>query len=192
MKTTRSQAALRWLVLLISAGLVFMVDQITKALVTRSLSFGETWVPVAALEDFLVITRSANTGAALGLLPQAGDIFLAVALVMIVVILVYYPRMAGGRWPERIGLGLLLGGAAGNALDRIRLGYVVDFVHFQLKPLISNVSNIADHAIVIGIAILFLAQWSRGRQPRPQPEYDHAAPPELRPDEGPPFSDSAR
>jgi signal peptidase II len=161
-------AALRWGVLLGSAALVFAIDQITKAWVTSNLQIGETVAPIPAIADFFAITRSANRGAAFSLLPQAGDLFLIIALVMIVGILVFYRRMAQGRWLERIALGLLLGGVTGNALDRIRLNYVVDFVHLQIRPFISNVSNLADHAIVVGMGILFVTQWLAGRNAPPK------------------------
>lgn len=161
-------AALRWGVLLGSAALVFAIDQITKAWVTSNLQIGETIAPIPAIADFFAITRSANRGAAFSLLPQAGDLFLIIALVMIVGILIFYRRMTQGRWLERIALGLLLGGVAGNALDRIRLNYVVDFVHLQIRPFISNVSNLADHAIVIGMGILFVTQWLAGRNAPPK------------------------
>lgn len=159
--------AKRWLGLLLSAAVVLTIDQITKALVEAHLAFGETWEPIPAIRNFFVITRSANRGAAFSLLPQLGDVFLIISLAMIVGIILYYPRMQGTRWLERIALGLVLGGASGNALDRIRLGYVVDFVHLQLRPIISNVSNLADHAIVIGILILFVIQWRDNRASSP-------------------------
>jgi len=148
-----------WLVLLGSAALVFAIDQTTKAWVTANLAFGESVTPIPALADYFAITRSANRGAAFSLLPQAGDLFLIIALVMIVGVLLFYRRMPEGHWLERIALGLVLGGVSGNAIDRIRLGYVVDFVHLQLQPIISNVSNPADHAIVFGMIVLFLTQW---------------------------------
>lgn len=160
---------IHWLVLMGTAGLVLLIDQVTKLLVTEELALGQTWTPIPALADVFAITRSANTGAALGILPQAGDIFLVIALVMMMAIIVFYHRMPPGHWLERIGLGLLLGGAAGNAVDRLRLGYVVDFVHLQFRPFISNVSNLADHAIVIGILILFLVQWTTGPNRKPAP-----------------------
>lgn len=153
------RSAVHWIVLLGSAAAVFTLDQTTKAWVTSHMGYGETIVPIPALQDYLTITRSSNTGAAFSLLPQAGDLFLIVALVMIVAILLFYRRMPAGHWLERVALGLLLGGVAGNATDRLHLGYVVDFVHLQLRPFISNVSNFADHAIVIGIGILFISQW---------------------------------
>jgi len=155
--------AVRWVVLIGAAAVVLILDQSTKALVTASLAIGETWIPIPALSDFFAITRSANTGAALGILPQGGNLFLLIAAAMSIGIVIFYPRMEGRRWLERIALGILLGGALGNAVDRVRLGYVVDFVHLQLKPLISNVSNIADHAIVVAVVIMLVTQWWEGR-----------------------------
>ncbi len=157
MKT--SDTIQRWVILLGCAAAVFALDQVSKAWVMANLAFGETVAPIPAIGDFVAITRSANRGAAFSFLPQAGDLFLIIALVMIVVILISYRRMQHSRLIERIALGLLLGGVAGNALDRIRLGYVVDFVHLQIRPILSNVSNFADHAIVLGIVILFITQW---------------------------------
>ncbi len=161
------RAILQWIVLLSSAIIVLAIDQMTKAWVTGHMLYGETLIPIPALQDFITLTRSSNTGAAFSLLPQAGDLFLIIALVMIIVILLFYRRIPNGHWLERIALGLLLGGVAGNALDRLRLGYVVDFVHLQLRPFISNVSNIADHAIVVGIGILFIVQWTGSKASTP-------------------------
>jgi signal peptidase II len=155
----KRRPVLYWLVLLGSAAVVFTIDQTTKAWVTANLAFGESITPIPALAGFFAITRSANRGAAFSLLPQAGDLFLIIALAMIVGVLLFYRRMPHGHWLERIALGVVLGGVSGNAIDRIRLGYVVDFVHLQLQPIISNVSNPADHAIVFGMILLFLTQW---------------------------------
>jgi signal peptidase II len=147
--------------MLACAVVVLAIDQSTKAWVTDHLAPGETVTPIPALADYFSITRSANTGAAFSFLPQAGDLFLIIAIIMSVAILVFYRRLPAGYWLERIALGLLLGGVLGNALDRVRLHYVVDFVHLQLRGVISNVSNLADHAIVVSILILFIAQWIR-------------------------------
>jgi len=152
---------MRWGVLLACAGIVLAIDQITKAWVTTNLALGETVTPIPALADYFSFTRSANTGAAFSFLPQAGDLFLIIAVIMSVAILVFYRKMPAGYWLERVALGLLLGGVLGNAIDRIRLHYVVYFVHLQLRGVISNVSNLADHAIVVSILILFVAQWIR-------------------------------
>jgi len=157
-------------VLLGSALVILLIDQVSKAWVTSHLAVGETYAPIPAIADFVAILRSSNSGAAFSLLPQAGDLFLIVALAMIVGIIVLYPRLPAGHWWERVALGLLLGGVSGNALDRIRLNYVVDFVRLQFRPYISNVSNFADHAIVIGIVILLIVQWSDGKTKQPEPD----------------------
>ncbi|HLY26122.1 MAG TPA: signal peptidase II [Aggregatilineales bacterium] len=153
----------KWAALLGSAAAVFALDQLSKAWVVANLRLGESLTPIPAIGQYFALTRSLNTGAAFSILPQAGDLFLLIALIMIGGIIIFYPRMAEGHWLERFAYGLLLGGVAGNALDRIRLGYVVDFVLLQFRPLISNVSNLADHAIVIGILMLFVAQWQSDR-----------------------------
>jgi signal peptidase II len=182
-----SSAAKRWAVLLGPAAIVFAIDQLSKAWVMANLAVGETITPVPALADFFAITRSANRGAAFSFLPQAGDLFLIIALVMIVGILLFYRRMQFSRWIERFALGLLLGGVMGNALDRIRFGTVIDFVHLQIKPIISNVSNPADHAIVLGVGILFVVQWLASRS---QAQDKSDAPPAGQTDEQPPTAQS--
>lgn len=157
--TTLKNVLFRWAVLLIPATAIFLVDQLAKNWVMTHLDFGQSWIPIPALADFFAVTLSANKGAAFSMLPQFGDIFLIVAIGMIIGIFLFYRRMPPGHWIERFALGLVLGGVSGNALDRLQYGYVVDFFHIQLRPLLSNVSNFADHAIVIGIGILFITQW---------------------------------
>ncbi|MCC7207679.1 MAG: signal peptidase II [Anaerolineae bacterium] len=161
----------RWLILLISAALVIGLDQTSKRLATAALLPGESITPIPALAEVFAITVSHNTGAAFSLLPQAGDMFLIIGIAMIIGILLFYRYVPPGHWPERLALGLLLGGTLGNALDRLQYGYVVDWVHLRIPGVISNVSNFADHAIVLGIAILVLGQWLRpGPSPDEQPD----------------------
>lgn len=157
----RAASFWRWAALLGSAGLVILLDQFSKSLVTGALPPGETITPIAGLAEVFAITVSHNTGAAFSLLPQAGDMFLIIGMVMIAGILLFYRRVPPGHWAERVALGLLLGGTLGNALDRLRFGYVIDWVHLRIPGVISNVSNFADHAIVLGILMLVLSQWLR-------------------------------
>lgn len=159
----------RWLALLGSAALVLTLDRISKALVIGSLAPGDSIVPIEALRGYFAITLSHNTGAAFSIFPQAGDMFLIVGLIMIAGIVLFYRRIPPGRWAERIGLGLLLGGTCGNALDRIMFGYVIDWVHLQLPGVISNVSNFADHGIVLGIIVLFFSYQQTERAERKNP-----------------------
>ncbi len=151
----------RWLALLVPASIVLSADQLAKSLVASNLAVGQTVVPIPVLSDYFMITHSRNTGAAFSMLPQAGDLFLLVAIGMVVGIFFFYRKMpiGHGHWIERIALGMLLGGTLGNAIDRLTRGYVVDWVHLRLPGVISNVSNFADHAIVLGIGIVFLMAW---------------------------------
>lgn len=173
--TTRRFHPGRWLALLGPAALVIALDQTSKSLVTGGLSPGQSITPIPALAEVFAITVSHNTGAAFSLLPQAGDMFLIIGIVMMIGILLFYRRMPPGHWAERFGLGLLLGGTLGNALDRLRYGYVIDWVHLRIPGVISNVSNFADHAIVLGILILVISMWLRP-DPLPDEHAEAAAP----------------
>lgn len=153
----------QWLFLLIGVALVIAVDQASKTYITDRLALGESRQPIPALSPFFQVTRSYNTGAAFGFLPNAGDLFLVVALVVVAGLIVFYPRLPAEAQPTRFALMLICGGALGNALDRIQHGHVIDFIHYQIPGLISNVSNIADHAIVIGVIIVLLDSWRLDR-----------------------------
>lgn len=161
-----SPTARRWLLLIVIASAVALIDQLAKSLVLERLVPGQTYVPIPALEAYFRLTFSYNTGAAFGFLPQAGDFFLLLALVIIVALLVFYPRIETNAWLTRVGIALVAGGALGNAIDRLIHGAVIDFVHLQIPGLVSNVSNLADHAIVIGVALILIDNWFiQGRKP---------------------------
>jgi signal peptidase II len=153
----------QWVVLFAIIAVVLAADQITKRRVVESLRLGESRQPIPALSPFFQITRSHNTGAAFGFLPQAGDLFLVIAVVVVIGMAYFYPRITGRAILQRIGAGLICGGALGNALDRIQYGLVVDFIHYQIPGVISNVSNIADHAIVLGVVFIFVDSWLKDR-----------------------------
>ncbi len=152
-----------WLLLFAIVAVVLAADQITKRLVVESLRLGESRQPIPALSPFFQITRSHNTGAAFGFLPQAGDLFLVIAVVVVIAMAYFYPRITGRAILQRIGAGLICGGALGNALDRIQYGLVIDFIHYQIPGVISNVSNLADHAIVLGVVFIFVDSWLKDR-----------------------------
>lgn len=131
------------LVTLIIAG-----DQLSKYLIRAHLGLGQSvphgW-PVQ-------ITRVNNTGSAFGLF---GDqtLFLIIASVIAIGIMVYFYRhVAAGHALLRVSLGLQLGGAISNLADRIRFGYVTDFIDFKKWP----VFNVADSCITVGIVLLVL------------------------------------
>ncbi|MFW5692064.1 MAG: signal peptidase II [Chloroflexota bacterium] len=146
----------RWLMLLLLAGMVITVDQVTKELVIANLALYESVEPIPALSDYFKITHSFNTGAAFGILPNASDLFLGMALLIVLTLLFFYGRIPPEGWVTRMGVSLIIGGALGNVLDRIRHDHVTDFIHYQIPDLFSNVSNLADHAIVLGVILIFI------------------------------------
>lgn len=150
-----------WAVLLVIAGAVLAVDQLSKQWVVDNLLVGESLQPIPALRSVFQLTRSQNTGAAFGVLPTGGDLFLIIAVIVVIAMLYYYPRVRTGLM--RVACGLIVGGAVGNALDRLHYGHVVDFIHYQIPGVISNVSNLADHAIVLGVILIFIESWRAER-----------------------------
>lgn len=168
----------RWLVLFAVVAVVLAADQVSKQYVITNLQLGESVQLIPPLYPFFQLTRSENQGAAFGFLPQAGDVFLIIALVVVVIMLVFYPRLPEKERLTRVAIGMVVGGALGNALDRIQHGVVVDFIHYSIPGLVSNVSNLADHAIVIGVLLVVLQSW-RTDASKPQPE----APPSETPEE---------
>jgi signal peptidase II len=166
-----SRSARQWFRLLFLIGIVLLVDQVSKRIVVEQLYVGQTVTPIPALVPYFQITRSENIGAAFGFLPQAGDLFLIIAVVVVIAMIIFYPRIPEHATLTRIGTGLVCGGALGNALDRLQYGAVVDFIHYQLPFLqISNVSNLADHAIVLGVLLIFLDSWRREPKKETKPE----------------------
>jgi signal peptidase II len=131
-------------VLLGTATAVFILDHVTKWLVTQNIALGDQ-VPSTGP---ITIHHIENRGAAFGLFPQMQFIFLAVAIAVAGYILVAGRRFGPGVFPQVL-LGMVLGGALANAVDRVVQGYVVDFIDLQRWP----VFNVADMAIVIGILV---------------------------------------
>jgi signal peptidase II len=162
MARTPHRTAVRWLLLACVAALAILADQISKAYVVRHLGLHETWAPVDSLEQVFRFTHVRNTGAAFGLFPQGGALFLVIAVVVSAVIIYYYRQVPAGGWLLRLALGLQLGGALGNVMDRVRLGYVVDFLDVWRWP----VFNVADSCIVIGVGLLVLIMLQEERRER--------------------------
>jgi signal peptidase II len=166
-----------WAALFIVIGVVLAVDQLTKLYIESSLAPGQTVIPIPALGDYFRIVRSHNTGAAFGFLPDAGWLFSIIAVIVSIGMLIAHTRMPGGDWGKRLAMGLLIGGALGNVLDRIRVDHVIDFINYRIPGVISNVSNIADHGIVGGVILLLILSW-RSADDSPAPAADTANPPE--------------
>jgi len=158
-----SRKTRNWLFLFVIILVVLAADQTSKRLIVNNLRIGESRQPIPALSPFFQITRSQNTGAVFGFLPQLGDLFLIIAVIVVLAMLYYYPRIPDEGRISRIATGLICGGALGNAIDRLTYGHVVDFIHYQIPGILSNVSNLADHAIVLGVILIFIESWRSER-----------------------------
>jgi signal peptidase II len=155
-------------VLFAIAAVTLGVDQFTKYLVITRLAPLGVWTPLPSLAHILTFTYTTNTGVAFGLLKAWGPVFIGVAVVVIAAIAIYQRDVPAGAWLVRLALGLQLGGAAGNLVDRLRLGHVVDFIHLhyytsQIK-LDWPVFNVADSSIVVGVILLAFTMLREGRE----------------------------
>jgi len=142
------------------AGLIILVDQVTKAFVRANLPFGGSWSPFTGFAAFIRIVNWENTGAAFGMFQGGGLIFGVLAAVVAVVIIAYFPRIPQEYYVMRIAIAMQMGGAIGNLIDRVRFGPVTDFIAVGAFP----VFNIADASITVGVGILLLSMWIMERR----------------------------
>jgi signal peptidase II len=139
------------LVLGLTAAAVLLADQATKTLVVGNMGVGER---VQVVGDLVVLWHVRNTGAAFSLF-QGGQVFFFIVTLLAFGMLVYFQRAFRGRGPLlHVVLGLVLGGTLGNLVDRVRLGYVTDFVSVGFGDLRWPTWNVADASIVVGILAL--------------------------------------
>jgi len=138
--------------------MVLVVDQATKWLVARSLDLHE-YRPL--VDGLLSLSHVRNRGAAFGILsdadlPYQAILFAGLSLAALLAIAVYAWRLPATAQLPQLALALILGGALGNLIDRLRLGYVVDFVHVYWREHQWPDFNAADSAITIGVTLLVL------------------------------------
>jgi len=135
------------------AALVFALDRWTKAWAVRDLA------PVGSrplLGEWFRLTYVRNTGVAFGLGAGHGLPFAAITLVALALVVALALSPRSRTWPRSIALGLIVGGAAGNLLDRMRWGSVIDFIDFGLRENWFPVFNAADSAITVGVFLFAL------------------------------------
>jgi signal peptidase II len=140
-------------VILPVAAIVFAVDRITKNLAETRLS-GVPGHSVPVLGDFLRFSLSHNTGAAFGVLQNQAVLYVIIALVVVVVSVGYYRYLPRDNHLLTVCLGMQLGGAVGNLVDRFQHVYVVDFIDVGFGSLRWPWFNVADSCIVVGICVL--------------------------------------
>jgi len=159
-RATRSFAATRaqWLALAAIALGAVVADQVTKHVVASHLTLGEGLHVVGPF----TIRHVENSGIAFGLFSNATAAVIVVTAVAIAWMLAYFAR-SGARHPVLpVALGLVIGGSVSNLADRVRLGYVTDFLDLRYWPAF----NLADSFIVVGVAILLGTLLSAERMPR--------------------------
>jgi len=152
---------LRWLWV---SGLVIVLDQLTKLWASTSLDYG---VPVPVMPLFN-LTLMHNTGAAFSFLSEGSGwqrwFFALLALVISVVLVVWLTRLKPQQRWLAVALTLVLGGALGNVIDRVYLGYVIDFLDFYYHKWHWPAFNIADSAISVGAVMLVIDSLRGERQ----------------------------
>jgi signal peptidase II len=136
------------------AALVIALDQWTKALIRANLPFNEIWQPqwLNWLQPYARIIHINNTGAAFGMGQGYNILFATLAVLVGIGIIYYFPKVSKEDWTLRIAMGLQLGGAWGNLVDRLREGRVTDFISLGNFA----VFNVADSSITIGVIILLI------------------------------------
>jgi len=137
---------------------VFISDQATKLFIVKTMRLLE----VKEIFPFLNMVYYRNIGSAFGLFKQLGNLFfisISLAAVVVIGLLLLKDR------DSRAGLSLILGGAAGNLADRILHGYVIDFIEVHAGRHFWPAFNIADSALTIGMILLLVDAWVRGKNP---------------------------
>lgn len=141
------------LVVAVIALIVLGFDQLAKFLVLQLIGMGSAWYPLPVFE-WLRVVPSINTGTACGYFPQLSILFTIAPFVILAVVIWFYRSQKIPSWLLSIGVGLIIGGAFGNLVDRLRFGYVVDFVQVGTFPIF----NVADAAVSTAVVLLLL--WS--------------------------------
>ncbi|MFJ7746964.1 signal peptidase II [Peribacillus sp. NPDC097295] len=133
--------------------LVIAFDQLTKWMIVKKMEYGES---IEIIENLLYITSHRNRGAAWGILQGQMWFFYIITIAVIIGVVYYIQKMAKTSRLLGVSLGLMLGGAIGNFIDRIVRQEVVDFVHTYIFSYSFPVFNIADAALSIGVVLLVI------------------------------------
>lgn len=136
------------------AVLVLVLDFVTKKMVATKMEIAEE---ISVIGNFFLITSHRNRGAAFGILQEQRVFFIIITIVIVAGLIWYIQAVRKTAKPWLLaGLTLVLGGAIGNFVDRVRYGEVVDFFKFNFGSYTFPIFNIADSAIVCGVALILL------------------------------------
>lgn len=130
-----------------AAALVLGIDQLTKAVVVEAIGPGSASSRIEVATDWIALEYAENRGAAFGLFSGLTPVLAIVSTAIVAGVLVHFFRSPNPALAEVVGVGAIVGGALGNLADRVRLGYVVDFVAIGPWPNF----NVADSAITLGV-----------------------------------------
>ena len=155
----------RWLFPGLVASLVLTIDQVSKAWVLDTLGPEPLVRRIALIGDWLSLVYVQNTGVAFGMFQNGSQIFTVTSLLICAgAIYAYaYHLPNQSRWIQ-LSLGLIIGGAIGNLIDRVRFGYVVDFIQVHYGGWYFPSFNVADSAITVGAVLLVLDELRRVRR----------------------------
>jgi signal peptidase II len=147
------------------AAFVVLLDQAVKVVVRRQIALNES---ITVIPGFFDLTRVHNTGTAFGFMnatdfPFKTLILACVAVAALAALTMYAASLPVDQWLARTGLALILGGAAGNLIDRVMDGYVVDFVDLYWSGWHFWAFNVADASITVGVALMILDLMGTGR-----------------------------
>jgi signal peptidase II len=162
----------RWLAFIAIAVVVIIVDQISKLFIDANFGVASVQpsaggvAPTDVIGDLVRIAKSFNTGGIFGLFGNSAPVLAIASLVVIGLIAFYEWREGRQTWLLTLALALLLGGAIGNLIDRIRLGYVIDFVDMGIGSSRFYTFNVADSAISMAILLLIILALFRERLTR--------------------------
>ena len=140
---------------------VIAIDQISKWLIVKNMELG-TSIPI--IDNVLYITSHRNRGAAQGILENKMWFFYIITVVFVVFIVFYMKKYAKTDKLLGISLGLILGGAIGNFIDRVFRQEVVDFIHVYIFSYNYPVFNIADSALCIGVVLIIIQTLLEGKK----------------------------
>ena len=151
------------------AVLVLVLDRVTKIAVETGLAVGSS---IDVVGEWIRITHVTNSGAAFGLLPERTTLLSILSVLAVVAIVYYYRRLAADSRLVAATLGMQLGGAFGNLIDRVGQGYVVDFVDVGIPNGLRFWSfNVADSSIVVGIITVTALLWLQERRQLGEPRH---------------------
>lgn len=140
---------------------IIIFDQLTKWIVVKEMELGES-IPV--IDNFLYITSHRNRGAAWGILQGQMWFFYVITIIVVIGLIVYIRKInKADKWLG-VALGLMLGGAIGNFIDRVFRQEVVDFVNTYIFTYDFPIFNVADSALAVGVGIMFILTLFEGKQ----------------------------